>query len=329
MAELSDIACPLAHDGDFVSVPLAAFRMPNLDGFDVFCIQEGRDDPALLSSGEFGLTPQHLDDLAARGYKSLLVRRSDFCSASMALFESLESIIADQQIPVGQRFALLQTAVAVEIESAFRHTDSGRFVDLANQIGVQIAGLFDNETIAPTELYGLAKHDPATFVHATNVAAYSVVLARELWSDVPSTDVQQIAVGALLHDLGKKYVPRELLNKRACLTLAEQDVVERHPQLGYETLRRRNTHSHGQLMMVYQHHEWLDGSGYPARVVADEIHPWAKLLAVVDVFDAITGPRPYRQRATASDALLYLANSAETHFDPEAVECWISIFHQR
>lgn len=82
-------------------------------------------------------------------------------------------------------------------------------------------------------------------------------------------------------------------------------------------------------MMAYQHHERPDGKGYPVRVLRDEIHPWARMLAVVDVFDAMSGRRPYRQPASPEDALLRLAESAGDQFDPEAVLCWISIFHQR
>jgi len=77
-----------------------------------------------------------------------------------------------------------------------------------------------------------------------------------------------------------------------------------------------------QLMMAYQHHERFDGKGYPVGIAADEIHPWARMLAVVDVFDAMTGMRPYRKPATAQEAMDYIRQNAGTHFDPEVVECW-------
>jgi HD-GYP domain-containing protein (c-di-GMP phosphodiesterase class II) len=79
-----------------------------------------------------------------------------------------------------------------------------------------------------------------------------------------------------------------------------------------------------QLMMVYQHHERFDGKGYPVGVQGEEIHPWARMLAVVDVFDAMTGTRPYRRPATAQEAMEYIGRSAGTHFDPEMVKCWKS-----
>jgi HD-GYP domain-containing protein (c-di-GMP phosphodiesterase class II) len=83
--------------------------------------------------------------------------------------------------------------------------------------------------------------------------------------------------------------------------------------------------SHEQLMVVYQHHERIDGSGYPVGFQGDEIHPWARMLAIVDVFDAITGRRPYRKSAASSEAMEYICSNAGTHFDPEMVACWKSI----
>ena len=81
-------------------------------------------------------------------------------------------------------------------------------------------------------------------------------------------------------------------------------------------------------MMVYQHHERIDGSGYPVSIVKDEIHPWAQLLSVVDVFDALTSKRPYRKKMRMEDALAYLEHRADTHFDSEIVRCWVSAVRQ-
>ena len=76
-------------------------------------------------------------------------------------------------------------------------------------------------------------------------------------------------------------------------------------------------------MIVYQHHERIDGKGYPVGLSGEEIHPWAKLCAVVDVFDALTGKRPYRRSISLAQALQYLEQMSCTQFDQEIVQCWI------
>jgi HD-GYP domain-containing protein (c-di-GMP phosphodiesterase class II) len=128
----------------------------------------------------------------------------------------------------------------------------------------------------------------------------------------------------MLHDIGKRFIPASILTKPARLDPAERAIVELHPIRGYEELQHRPDLSFGQLMMVYQHHERIDGTGYPVGIQGDEIHPWAKLAAVVDVFDAMTGNRPYRRPASVKFALNYIHQNLGTHFDSEAGQCWIS-----
>jgi HD-GYP domain-containing protein (c-di-GMP phosphodiesterase class II) len=81
-------------------------------------------------------------------------------------------------------------------------------------------------------------------------------------------------------------------------------------------------------MMVYQHHEHMDGTGYPVRLTKDEIHPWARMLAVVDVFDTMTARRPDRRVASPTRVLEYQTQMAGTHFDREVVECWVSAMNK-
>ena len=104
--------------------------------------------------------------------------------------------------------------------------------------------------------------------------------------------------------------------------------MQMHPLRGFVDLRTSCNVGFEQLLMVYQHHERIDGKGYPVRLVGDEIHPWARMLTVVDVFDALTSKRPYREAMRLSDALDFLERGAGTHFDKEMVQCWISAIRE-
>ena len=175
--------------------------------------------------------------------------------------------------------------------------------------------------VLPRDLFRLARHDFNTFTHVTNVASYAVILAQRLgWCD--GDDLQRIATAAILHDIGKRFIPASILMKPAKLDREERAVVESHPQRGYEELCQRPEMTFEQLMIVYSHHERVDGKGYPVGLRGEEIHPWTRMLAVVDTFDAITGMRPYRRPATTREAMEYIQRSAGTRFDPEIVQCW-------
>jgi HD-GYP domain-containing protein (c-di-GMP phosphodiesterase class II) len=98
-----------------------------------------------------------------------------------------------------------------------------------------------------------------------------------------------------------------------------------HPILGFRKLAHRPELNEGQLMMAYQHHERIDGRGYPVGCVGSEIHPWAKLCSVVDVFEAVTSRRPYRQPLSRSKALELQERESGTAFDAEMLKCWKSV----
>ncbi len=173
-------------------------------------------------------------------------------------------------------------------------------------------------------------HDYTTFSHATNVAANSVLLARSSGINAQQ-DLLSIAQGALLHDLGKRFVHKRTLQKHGPLSTAERAAIRQHPARGFETLCLcpDGIVSWDHLMMVYQHHERWDGSGYPVGLVGTEIHPWARICAIADVFDALTHDRAYHGARDYDKVLAYLDRQAGREFDQELVRCLTSIVTQK
>lgn len=102
--------------------------------------------------------------------------------------------------------------------------------------------------------------------------------------------------------------------------------MRQHPVTGYKELASRGDLSKGQLMMCYQHHERLDGSGYPDGITGDKMHPWGKICAVADVFDALSSRRPYRGAVPLATVISYLRRFAKVQFDAEAVHCLTTAF---
>jgi len=194
---------------------------------------------------------------------------------------------------------------------------------LSERTGRELTSLLASNDVLPRDLFRLARHDFNTFTHVTNVSSYMVILAERM-GVANHDELEQIAIGAMLHDVGKRYIPTSILNKPARLDPSERAIIETHPQRGYEELCDREELNFGQLMMVYQHHERIDSTGYPVGISGEDIHPWARMLSVVDVFDAMTGTRPYRRPATAREAMSYIVQMAGTQFDREAVACWTS-----
>jgi HD-GYP domain-containing protein (c-di-GMP phosphodiesterase class II) len=311
----------------YVPVRVCALKSIEVAAADLFVQYDRRSSPVLYCKAGTELDPQHFAELADAGMEHVYVAKCDFERFSGRLLDSLESFFNKDTVPQTEKFAALQIAVSVEIEHSLRAVDCRTFQSVADRVGRQMVNLLAASDVLPRDLYRIAAHDFNTFTHVTNVASYIVVLAESMGIHDQET-LEQLASAAMIHDIGKRFISPGILNKVGLLDPEERQILESHPQQGYVELCCRPGLEFGQLMMVYQHHEWINGKGYPVRILADEIHPWAKLLSVVNVFDVMTAKRPNRRPAKLEDVLAYQENQAGTQFDPEATKCWISVMRK-
>jgi HD-GYP domain-containing protein (c-di-GMP phosphodiesterase class II) len=313
---------------EFMCVPLAVFQVLRTQDVDLYCLPDGATTPTLYRSSKIAITDEDIASLKDRGHRALYVATAEYDALDRNLKAALDDILDDESLGVEARMAVLQTAVAVEVDVAFHMIKCDRAVDVAHRVAGQIAKLLDGDSLVPRKLFHMVQHDFYTFTHVTNVASFATLLADQLGMSTPDNR-EKITVGALLHDIGKRFIPTSVLCKRGKPTEDEWNLIKAHPQRGYEDLCDRTDLDVGQLMMVYSHHERLDGGGYPVGLVEEDIHPWAKMLAVVDVFDALTSARPYRLPMKIADALEYLERHAGEQFDREMVRCWASAMRQQ
>jgi putative two-component system response regulator len=158
--------------------------------------------------------------------------------------------------------------------------------------------------------------------HSRRVAAISVQLAGAL--GLPPSEQARVRRGALLHDIGKLGVPDAILHKPGPLTETEWVCVRQHPLYAYEMLKPI-AHLRPVAEMPYCHHEKWDGSGYPRKLKGDEIPLSARILAVADVWDALTSNRPYRRALPPEQVRAHIRAQAGRHFDPVVVEAFLTL----
>ncbi len=290
---------------------------------DLFMQHESGFQPRLYCRAGSRPDDNRFAELATAGIENVYVRSHDFVTFSSDLFESIDSLLKEPFTHSADKYATLQLAVAIAVEHALRLVDCSKFRALAEKVSIELVALFGRDDPLPRELFRLARHDFTAFSHVTNVASYCVILSRETGL-TNEHELRKIAIGAMLHDLGKRFIPACILAKTEQLTQEERDVIESHPARGYVELYDNSDLDFGQLMMVYQHHEHVDGTGYPVRIRKDEIHPWARMLSIVDVFDTMTARRPGHHPATPECVLEFQRQQAGTRFDGDYVQCWIS-----
>ncbi|MFQ5735377.1 MAG: HD-GYP domain-containing protein [Thermodesulfobacteriota bacterium] len=168
--------------------------------------------------------------------------------------------------------------------------------------------------------------DAYTKGHSHRVSAYCAVLAREMgWA---SDEIEGIRISGLLHDIGKIAVDKSIINKATPLTSVECRELNSHPVIGYEILSKIKFPWKGIPMMTRNHHEKVDGSGYPDRLRREEIPMGARIMALVDAFDAMTTDRPYRPRLSFKEAMDEVRSNFNKQFDPDVVQPFISVIRK-
>jgi hypothetical protein len=164
--------------------------------------------------------------------------------------------------------------------------------------------------------------DPYTHGHSERVAEISTRIGLRL--DLTPELVRGLHQGAFLHDVGKIGVPDQVLNKPGDLVAEEWDQIQRHPEVGWELVSRAHS-LRGALSAVRNHHERWDGSGYPDRLAGTDIPLAGRIVAVADVWDALTSDRAYRPAWDPDRAISHIAGASGSLFDPECVEAFLDI----
>jgi putative nucleotidyltransferase with HDIG domain len=161
--------------------------------------------------------------------------------------------------------------------------------------------------------------------HSTQEAEYAVALANEM--GLPGWQVQNVRLGALLHDIGKIGVDEHILNKPGKLTEEEFELIKAHPVLGASIVAEID-HLRQVVPIVRHHHERFDGSGYPDGLAGEAIPLEARVLAVAEAFGAMTDDRAYRKALPLADAIAELETGAGSQFDPQVVEAFLRVFRR-
>lgn len=175
--------------------------------------------------------------------------------------------------------------------------------------------VFDKNIIE--HLVNISIYDDYTVNHSLNVMMLSTVIAKHKGLNMP--DIKNLALGCMLHDIGKTFIPIELINKPGILTKDEFEIVKSHSQKGYDFLRSYTDLPTPSINIALCHHEREGGSGYPRNLQGSEIPLFSKIASICDVFDALTSDRPYRRAVPVNEAMEHLLGAGGDEFSLETI----------
>ncbi len=191
--------------------------------------------------------------------------------------------------------------VAEGIQYLYSNTDSENFTDATNNITSDLMkAITDNDAIA-VDISALKTSDEYTFKHSVDVATIAMIIAKK--HGLVQNEIYEIGISGLLHDVGKSKIPNEILNKAGKLTDMEFALMKQHSLFGYGILKEKKDISRAISMGVLQHHEKINGKGYPLGLPEEKISPYAKILSVADIYDALVTERPYKKAFSQRDAV--------------------------
>lgn len=318
MSTVSDAACQRRK---FLPVPLLTLCLTGTLPVDIYLGQDKNSAPVLFRRRHLDIAGNELATLLESGIETIYVPRDQAEDYQEHLQNNVSNIISNGDLRLTDRLQFLGDTGRSMLREMFQADQLDGMIQQVGELSTFMSSIISENEVVLSELFDVLRHDYHTYTHVYNVASYALLLAKGL-GVTDEKELQRISMGGLLHDLGKLRIPLHILNKKERLTEMEWAIIERHPTDGFIELAVRDDISAAQLMMVYQHHEKLDGSGYPVGIGGNEIHFYAKVCAVVDIFEALTSNRPYRNPATKAEALEILEGLTPHKLDQEMVQCW-------
>ena len=191
--------------------------------------------------------------------------------------------------------------VSEGIQYIYNNADSSEIVSATNNIASELMSVISQNNAVAIDINALKTSDEYTFKHSVDVATISMVLAKQ--QGLSRKEIYEIGVAGLLHDVGKTKIPNEILNKPGRLDDEEFAIMKQHSVYGYHMIKDRPEFNNGICLGVLQHHEKMNGKGYPLGFDANKICPYAKILTVADIYDALVTERPYKSAFTQKDAI--------------------------
>lgn len=200
-----------------------------------------------------------------------------------------------------------------------RYEDSGALLEISERIVDVVTQLGGD----PPSLLDVKSYDYSSYFHALHVALLSTIIGQAI--GLERDILCELTYAGLLHDIGKMFIDARIVTKTEPLSFDEMELIRRHPQEGHRFIRQKYPEigSEGILRAILEHHERQDGSGYPYGLSSLDIADFSKILAVADVFDAMTSERPYRAPAPHAQALAYLREGKDRLFDEDVVDAFL------
>ena len=224
---------------------------------------------------------------------------------------------------VREKAVVLRESSMTLVEELFENPDVNKALDASRPVIKEFVEFMKAEPEAMSHLISLSGHDFYTYNHSLDVSIYSLGLGESL--ALNKIELEELGIAALLHDIGKRQINLDILCKKGPLTDAEWSQMKMHPQYGLTILNDYQNVSDAVKAACFEHHESWVGNGYPQQISGEEIHPFARIVAITDTYDAMTTQRSYNVPLTPIDAVTTMKEKIAGRYDPDMLKAMYSV----
>ncbi|RJP73124.1 MAG: HD domain-containing protein [Candidatus Abyssobacteria bacterium SURF_17] len=316
---------------DFREIPLHSLRINSVTNFDIYIKVAARNQEerfVLYRERNIPFSESARKNLTDCGTDILYIDASDEKEYQLYLENNLEAIIKDDEVSHAEKSnAAYQCAIGL-VEQLLENPRSGEHVKRSKLFISNLVDYLLSDSHAFFSLMTSMSFNYLTYTHSVNVAVFGIALAHKL-GQFTQHSINTIGSGLILHDVGKGLIDPRILDKNGPLNDDEWAVMKRHPADGANLLRSLGNVSEQALIIVEGHHEKLDGSGYPRGIRGVDVHQYARIAAIADIFDALTTRRPYRPALRSFEALELMKKEMSEQLDRDLLREFILLLGDR
>ncbi len=241
--------------------------------------------------------------------------------------EYLSKLIYDDKITNKLKSQIIHEMASDTINELFLGELNTDKIERSSELVNDTINLILNDKSAVKAMLGVTSYDYYTYTHCVNVSIYAVGFAAYL--NLDKKDIYTIGMAAILHDIGKKDIPNEIVNKNGKLTDDEFKTMQNHPSYGVKILKALGETDKLMLDIIEQHHEKLDGSGYPYGLKDKEIHLFSQIITIADIFDALTTKRSYKDALNSYRALVIMESQMTKELNKKLFKKFINFMNEK
>jgi HD-GYP domain-containing protein (c-di-GMP phosphodiesterase class II) len=308
----------------FHAAPLATLRPDSGARFELYLAVPTRDGIRYLlyKAADIEFTEKKRLELMENGVSTLFVSDEDAGAYCHFVDRTVGEMLASDRIPPKEKSRVLYDTSRSLVKSAFDRPDSPLAMSTNRHVVTHTVTAIAAERSLLRTLVSMFSFDYSLYTHSVHVSVLGTGLLLES-GDWPPDDVRDVAMGFLLHDIGKSRVSPDIVRKPGLLSPWETKQMERHPEHGLSLMRNHEVMRPRALEVIHGHHEFLDGSGYPRHLDASHIPVETRVCTVADIFDALTSHRAYRPALTGYEALRLMLDRMSCKLDGEILHLLI------